>query len=239
MSIIQPNKIDGDINFASGALLLVFKPLEWTSFDVVKKIRNLIKNHMNVKKIKVGHTGTLDPLAVGLIVICTGKFTKRILEIQNQDKEYMGKFRLGATTPSFDRETKINNTYDITHITKDLIKETTKQFIGKIKQTPPIYSALKINGKRLYNYARRDESVEIKQRSIIVEAFEITKIELPNISFKIKCSKGTYIRCIANDFGKALKSGAYLTELCRTKIGSYDISEAVSLKEVEERIKLL
>ena len=239
MSIIQPNKIDGNINFASGALLLVLKPLEWTSFDVVKKIRTLIKNHMNVKKIKVGHAGTLDPLANGLIIICTGKFTKRILEIQNQDKEYMGKFTVGATTPSFDKETEINNRYDITHITKELIKKTTKQFIGEIKQTPPIYSALKINGKRLYTYARKDERVVIKQRSIIVESFEITKIELPNISFKIKCSKGTYIRCIANDFGKALKSGAYLTELCRTKIGSYDINDAISINEVEERIKLL
>ena len=239
MSVITPSKIDKSSNFVSGTLLLIDKPLEWTSFDVVKKIRNLIKKKLQIKKIKVGHSGTLDPLATGLLIVCTGKFTKRIEKIQGQEKTYTGQFTLGATTPSFDRETKASHTFDTAHITKQLLEETAKQFVGEIKQIPPIFSALKKDGKRLYDFARKNEEVEIKERKVMVHSFEITDINFPEVNFKISCRKGTYIRSIANDFGRALNSGAYLSKLCRTKIGEYNLKDAFSLNEVEEKIKLL
>ena len=239
MSVITPSKIDKSSNFVSGTLLLIDKPLEWTSFDVVKKIRNLIKKKLQIKKIKVGHSGTLDPLATGLLIVCTGKFTKRIEKIQGQEKTYTGQFTLGATTPSFDRETKASHTFDTAHITKQLLEETAKQFVGEIKQIPPIFSALKKDGKRLYDFARKNEEVEIKERKVMVHSFEITDINFPEVSFKISCRKGTYIRSIANDFGRALNSGAYLSKLCRIKIGEYNLKDALSLNEVEEKIKLL
>ncbi len=239
MSVITPSKIDKSSNFVSGTLLLIDKPLEWTSFDVVKKIRNLIKKKLQIKKIKVGHSGTLDPFATGLLIVCTGKFTKRIEKIQGQEKTYTGQFTLGATTPSFDRETEASHTFDTAHITKQLLEETAKQFVGEIKQIPPIFSALKKDGKRLYDFARKNEEVEIKERKVMVHSFEITDINFPEVSFKISCGKGTYIRSIANDFGRALNSGAYLSKLCRTKIGEYNLKDALSLNEVEEKIKLL
>ena len=239
MSVITPSKIDKSSHFVSGTLLLIDKPLEWTSFDVVKKVRNLIKKKLQIKKIKVGHSGTLDPLATGLLIVCTGEFTKRIKEIQGQEKTYTGQFTLGATTPSFDRETKVNHTFNTAHITKQLLKETTKQFIGEITQIPPIFSALKKDGKRLYDFARKNEEVEIKERKVMVHSFEITDINFPEVNFKISCAKGTYIRSIANDFGRALNSGAYLSKLCRTKIGKYNLKDAFSLNEVEEKMKLL
>ncbi len=239
MSVITPSKIEKSSHFVSGTLLLIDKPLEWTSFDVVKKVRNLIKKKLQIKKIKVGHSGTLDPLATGLLIVCTGKFTKRIEEIQGQEKTYTGQFTLGATTPSFDRETKVNHTFNTTHITKQLLEETTKQFVGEITQIPPIFSALKKDGKRLYDFARENEEVEIKERKVMVHSFEITDINFPEVNFKISCAKGTYIRSIANDFGRALNSGAYLSKLCRTKIGKYNLKDAFSLNEVEEKMKLL
>ena len=239
MSVITPSKIDKSSHFVSGTLLLIDKPLEWTSFDVVKKVRNLIKKKLQIKKIKVGHSGTLDPLATGLLIVCTGEFTKRIKEIQGQEKTYTGQFTLGATTPSFDRETKVNHTFNTAHITKQLLEETTKQFIGEITQIPPIFSALKKDGKRLYDFARENEEVEIKERKVMVHSFEITDINFPEVNFKISCAKGTYIRSIANDFGRALNSGAYLSKLCRTKIGKYNLKDAFSLNEVEEKMKLL
>ena len=239
MSVITPSKIDKSSHFVSGALLLIDKPLEWTSFDVVKKVRNLIKKKLQIKKIKVGHSGTLDPLATGLLIVCTGEFTKRIEEIQGQEKTYTGQFTLGATTPSFDRETKVNHTFNTAHITKQLLEETTKQFVGEITQIPPIFSALKKDGKRLYDFARENEEVEIKERKVMVHSFEITDINFPEVNFKISCTKGTYIRSIANDFGRALNSGAYLSKLCRTKIGKYNLKDAFSLNEVEEKMKLL
>ena len=239
MSVITPSKIEKSSHFVSGTLLLIDKPLEWTSFDVVKKVRNLIKKKLQIKKIKVGHSGTLDPLATGLLIVCTGEFTKRIEEIQGQEKTYTGQFTLGATTPSFDRETKVNHTFNTTHITKQLLEETTKQFVGEITQIPPIFSALKKDGKRLYDFARENEEVEIKERKVMVHSFEITDINFPEVNFKISCAKGTYIRSIANDFGRALNSGAYLSKLCRTKIGKYNLKDAFSLNEVEKKMKLL
>ena len=239
MSVITPSKIEKSSHFVSGTLLLIDKPLEWTSFDVVKKVRNLIKKKLQIKKIKVGHSGTLDPLATGLLIVCTGEFTKRIEEIQGQEKTYTGQFTLGATTPSFDRETKANHTFNTTHITKQLLEKTTKQFVGEITQIPPVFSALKKDGKRLYDFARENEEVEIKERKVMVHSFEITDINFPEVNFKICCAKGTYIRSIVNDFGRALNSGAYLSKLCRTKIGKYNLKDAFSINEVEEKMKVL
>ena len=239
MSVITPNQINKETDFVNGALLLINKPLEWTSFDVVKKVRNLIKKKLQIKKIKVGHAGTLDPLATGLLIVCTGKFTKRIDEIQRQGKCYTGHFTLGASTPSFDLETKVNQTFETAHITKQLLEEVVKQFEGEINQIPPIFSALKKDGERLYKLVRKNKKVEIESRKVTIHSFKITKINMPEVSFKISCSKGTYIRSIANDFGKALNSGAHLSELCRTKIGEYDLKQATNIKELEEKINLL
>jgi tRNA pseudouridine55 synthase len=218
-------------DYTSGQVLLVDKPLNWTSFQVVNKLRWHIKQHFKLKNIKVGHAGTLDPLASGLLIICTGKFTKKIDEYQGQIKEYTGEITLGGTTPSFDLETEINETFPISHITEELIYEATKQFTGEIDQVPPIFSALKKDGKRLYELARAGETIEIKSRKITIEAFEITKINLPKVSFRVVCSKGTYIRSLANDFGKALNSGGHLSELRRTKIGEFNVNNGITIDE--------
>ncbi len=214
-------------DFLNGQLLLIDKPLGWSSFQAVNKLKWAIRKKFDLKKIKIGHAGTLDPLATGLLLICTGKFTKTINKLQGQAKEYTGTITLGATTPSYDLETEIDKTYPIDHITNDLVQKTTKQFIGEIEQTPPIFSALKKDGRRLYEYAREGQKVEIKKRSITIEEFEITAIQLPEVFFLIKCSKGTYIRSLANDFGKALNSGGHLTALRRTKIGDHNVNTAI------------
>lgn len=218
-------------DFLSGQVLLIDKPLHATSFDVVNKLRWAIKNAFNIKKIKVGHAGTLDPLATGLLIICTGKMTKQIDTFQGQVKEYTGTFVLGSTTPSFDLETEINATFPIEHITKALINETTKQFIGDIEQFPPIFSAIKKDGKRLYEFARAGEDVDIKSRVVNISEFEITSINDSNVEFRVVCSKGTYIRSLAHDFGKALGSGAHLSVLRRTKIGEFNVKNAISPME--------
>jgi len=217
-------------DYKNGQVLLIDKPLTWTSFQVVNKLRWEIRQAFNIKKIKVGHAGTLDPLATGLLVICTGKMTKQIDTFQGQVKEYTGTFVLGSTTPSYDLETEIDNTFPIEHINKALIQDATKQFIGTIEQFPPIFSALKKDGKRLYEYARAGENVDIKSRSVSVSAFDITRIALPEVDFRIVCSKGTYIRSLAHDFGKALDSGAHLAALRRTRIGDFDVEDAVSIE---------
>ncbi len=222
-----------EFDFQAGEILLFNKPLGWTSFDVVNKVRYLIRDYLGIKKIKVGHAGTLDPLATGLLILCTGKFTKRIQEFQDQDKEYTGTFFLGATTPSFDKETEIDKTFDISHITEEIILNTAKQLTGKIEQTPPVFSAIKVKGKRAYDYARDNENVKLKSRTITVNEFEITGINLPEVHFRISCSKGTYIRSLARDFGKALGSGSYLTSLCRTRSGAFNISNAMSIEEFQ------
>ena len=218
-------------DYQAGQVLLIDKPLHWTSFQAVNKLRWEIRQAFNIKKIKVGHAGTLDPLATGLLVICTGKMTKQIDTFQGQIKEYTGTIVLGATTPSYYLETEINQTFDTSHITEDLIHETTKQFTGEINQYPPIFSAIKKEGKRLYEFARAGESVEIKSRKITIESFEITQINDRFLDFKVVCSKGTYIRSLAHDFGKALHSGAHLSALRRTKIGDFNVNNAVSIEE--------
>ncbi len=214
-------------DFQNGQVLLIDKPLKWTSFQVVNKLRWAIREKFKIKKIKVGHAGTLDPLATGLLIVCTGKFTKRINEFQGQPKEYTGTFTLGATTPSYDLETTIDKQFPTSHISAQLIKDTTSQFIGEIKQKPPLFSAIKKDGKRLYELARKGETTEIPTRIVTIYKFEITRIALPELDFIVKCSKGTYIRSLANDFGEALNSGAHLSKLRRTKIGDYSAQNAV------------
>lgn len=219
------------INYIEGQTLLINKPLRWTSFDVVKKIRNTLRTALQLKKIKVGHAGTLDPLADGLLIICTGKFTKRINEFQAQEKEYTAEFTLGATTPSFDLETEVNETFDYNHITEDMLKTTAESLTGNIFQTPPIYSAIKQDGKRLYEHARKGEDVKIKERMVHISKFEIIKVEMPKVHVKIVCSKGTYIRSLAQTFGKNLNSGAHLSQLTRTRIGKFELSQAIDIQE--------
>ncbi|PHQ56742.1 MAG: tRNA pseudouridine(55) synthase TruB [Lutibacter sp.] len=214
-------------DFKNGQVLLIDKPLEWTSFQVVNKLRWHIRQRFGIKKIKVGHAGTLDPLATGLLIICTGKFTKQISKYQGQVKEYIGEITLGATTPSYDMETEIDETFPLEHITEELILETVKQFIGEIDQKPPIFSALKKEGRRLYEIAREGKTTEINSRKIEIQEFEITKIDFPKVNFRVVCSKGTYIRSLAYDIGKALNSGAYLSKLRRTKIGDFSVEEAL------------
>lgn len=217
-------------DYLSGQVLLIDKPLHWTSFQAVNKLRWEIRRAYGIKKIKVGHAGTLDPLATGLLVICTGKMTKQIDTFQAQIKEYTGTFVLGSTTPSFDLETEINQHYPTEHITDELIHQTTQQFIGNITQFPPVFSAIKKDGKRLYEFARAGEDVEIASRQVHISEFEMTHIEGLEIDFRVVCSKGTYIRSLANDFGKALNSGAHLSALRRTKIGDFDVANAISIE---------
>ena len=221
-------------DYLEGQLLLVDKPLGWTSFQAVNKLKWVLRQRFKLKKIKIGHAGTLDPLATGLLIICVGKFTKRIHEFQGQEKEYTGTITLGGTTPSYDLETEINQTFNTDHITEELLKNTTKEFIGEIDQAPPIFSALKKDGKRLYEYAREGKEIEIKTRKVTIKSFEITRIDFPNVMFKIVCSKGTYIRSIANDYGKALDSGAHLSKLRRTKIGDYNVDIAIDPLDFEK-----
>ncbi|WP_179352997.1 tRNA pseudouridine(55) synthase TruB [Winogradskyella vidalii] len=215
-------------DFLAGQILLVDKPLTWTSFQVVNKLRWSIRQAFSIKKIKVGHAGTLDPLATGLLVICTGKMTKQINTFQGQEKEYIGTFTLGSTTPSFDLETEIDHTFPTSHITDELIHTTTQQFTGKIEQFPPVFSAIKKDGKRLYEFARAGEKVEIKSRQVEITEFEITEINGLELKFRVVCSKGTYIRSLAHDFGKALNSGAHLSELRRTRIGDFRVEDALT-----------
>jgi tRNA pseudouridine55 synthase len=221
-------------DFEAGEILLLDKPLTWTSFDLVKKVRNSLR----IKKI--GHAGTLDPLATGLLILCTGKFTKKIEEIQAQEKEYTGTITIGATTPSFDLETEVDSTCDIAHITEEELRQAAESFVGVIAQIPPIYSAVKVNGERAYTLARRGEEAEIKAKNIEIKSFEITRIELPEVDFKVVCSKGTYIRSLARDFGAKLGCGAHLSKLVRTRIGNYKLEDALSVEDImrikEERI---
>jgi tRNA pseudouridine55 synthase len=224
-------------DYLEGQVLLIDKPLTWSSFQAVNKLKYILKRKYDLpKKFKIGHAGTLDPLATGLLIICTGKFTKKITEIQAQTKEYTGTITVGATTPSYDLETQIDATFPISHITEELIIATTKQFLGEINQKPPVFSAIKKEGKRLYEHARAGEKVEIEARKTTIYEFEITKINLPEISFRVQCSKGTYIRSLAFDFGKALNSGAYLSELRRTKIGDYAVVNGINPEEFEKQL---
>jgi tRNA pseudouridine55 synthase len=236
---LQYNHIK-DVDFQAGAALLIDKPLGWTSFDVVNKIRSQFKHKLNIPKIKVGHAGTLDPMATGLLIICTGKFTPRINEFQDQEKEYTGVIMLGATRPSYDLETEIDQTFPIEHIDNQLLEAARQQFSGEIDQYPPIFSAIKVDGKPIYKAARKGIEVEVQARKITIHEFELTKIALPEVHFRVKCSKGTYIRSLAYDFGKACQSGGHLTELRRTKNGRFNVDDAYSVesftKAIEERV---
>jgi len=223
--------------YQEGQILLIDKPLTWSSFQAVNKIKWLLKSQLGLKKIKVGHAGTLDPLATGLLIICTGKFTKGISDIQAQKKEYTGTFYLGATTPSYDLETAVDATFPTDHITEAMLQTVIDtRFIGEIDQKPPIFSAIKKDGKRLYEHARAGEEIEIATRKTTIYEFELTRIALPEVDFRISCSKGTYIRSIAFDFGRALGSGAHLTALRRTKIGDYSVTLAKTLEEFQNAL---
>ncbi|MCM4156335.1 tRNA pseudouridine(55) synthase TruB [Gramella sp. AN32] len=226
------NKFSAE-EFKTGQILLFDKPLNWTSFQLVNKIRWLIRKSCHIKKIKVGHAGTLDPLATGLLIICTGKFTKKIQELQGQVKEYTGTITLGSTTPSFDLETEIDASFPTDHISEKLLVETSKKFIGEIGQTPPVFSALKKDGKRLYEYAREGQEVEIQKRKVEISAFDIDASAFPKIYFRVVCSKGTYIRSLAHEFGMALNSGAHLSELRRTAIGDFQVAKAFNVAAFE------
>lgn len=232
---MTPEKFTAE-DFKTGQILLFDKPLNWTSFQLVNKVRWLIRKSCDIKKIKVGHAGTLDPLASGLLIICTGKFTKRIEELQGQEKEYTGTISLGATTPSYDLETEINEHFSVDHISEEKLKETTSIFTGQIQQIPPVFSALKKDGKRLYEYARNNEEVEIQARSVEISTFNVETSRFPDINFKVICSKGTYIRSLANDYGKALDSGAHLSALRRTRIGDFSVQNAYSLESFQNSL---
>lgn len=221
------------LDFISGEIILADKPYGWTSFDVVNKIKYALKP----QKIKVGHAGTLDPLATGLLVICTGKKTKEIEKYQAREKEYSGKFYLGKTTPSLDLETAIDAEFPIAHINNELLEQAKQNFLGKIQQVPPVYSAIKVGGKRAYESARKGKELELKPREVEISNFEIDSSTFPEIGFKIVCSKGTYIRSLARDFGKALGSGAYLSELRRERIGDFSIEDALPIEKIVDLIK--
>ena len=226
-----------EFQFQEGEVLLINKPLHWTSFQLVNKLRWLIKNKLKVKKIKVGHAGTLDPLATGLMIICTGKKTKEIDQYQATEKEYIATIKLGATTPSYDGEKAEDCFYPIQHITEELIREKVQSFLGEIQQIPPIFSALKVGGKKMYEQARKGKEVEIKARTIFIKEIEIQKIEIPYIRLRIVCSKGTYIRFLAYDIGKALGSGAWLSSLIRTKVGTSSLENSLDIQGFEEIIR--
>ena len=223
--------------FLEGEVLLIDKPLHWTSFQLVNKLRWLIKRKLGIKKIKVGHAGTLDPLASGLMIICTGKKTKEISQHQAAEKEYIATLKLGATSPSYDGETEETYFYPTKHISKELVISICNQFIGEIEQFPPIFSAIKVKGKKLYERARKGNKVKIKPRIIRINELEIIKMDLPFIKLRVSCSKGTYIRSLAYDLGKAMNTGAWLFELQRTKIGSETIKNAIDINDFQQMIK--
>ena len=224
------------MNFVEGEVLLINKPLRWTSFDVVNKLRYAISKKVG-NRIKVGHAGTLDPLATGLLIICTGKMTKRIDEFTGMDKEYTGTFLLGATTPTYDSEMEIDATFPTNHINETILEEARKKFLAVIQQMPPVFSAIKIDGAAAYIKARKGKEVEMKPRTVEIKEFDLTRIEIPEIDFRVVCSKGTYIRSLAFDFGKALNSGAYLKALSRTKIGTFDLKNSMTVEECVLKIQ--
>lgn len=227
------------MDFLEGEILYINKPLHWTSFTLVRKIRNKICRKLNLKKLKVGHAGTLDPLATGVMIICTGKKTKLIESFQYQVKEYIATIQLGATTPSFDQETEIDKEYPVQHITKDLVVETLKTFLGEIQQVPPAYSACKVDGKRAYEYAREGEEVELKPKLLVIDEIELLECNLPIIKIRVVCSKGTYIRALARDIGKVLNTGAHLTGLERTRVGEITLTDCADGNKIEEIIDAL
>ena len=221
-------------SFLDGQILLIDKPYKWSSFQALNSVKWTLRKAFSLKKIKVGHAGTLDPLATGLLLICTGKSTKKIPQLQGMEKEYTGTFYIGATTPSYDLETEADASYPTDHLTEARLQEATRQFLGEILQKPPVFSAIKKDGKRLYQYAREGKQVEVPTRKVNISEFELTRVCLPEVDFRVRCSKGTYIRSLAHDFGRALDCGAYLSGLKRTKIGPYNVNKAMSPDEFRE-----
>lgn len=224
------------MDFITGEIIGIDKPLGWTSFDAVKRIRGAIQRRLNVKKFKVGHAGTLDPLATGVLIVCTGRSTREIERLQNGTKEYVATMRLGATTPSFDLEKEIDAEYPFDHITEDMVKEILPRFTGHIMQVPPVFSAVKVDGKRAYKYARKGAEVELKAKPLVIEELELLSYALPDITLRIVCSKGTYIRALTRDIGQALDSGAHLISLCRTRVGDIRLSDCMTVDEAVEKI---
>lgn len=224
-------------DFKKGALLLVDKPKDWTSFDVVNKIRFTLRKALGLRKIKVGHSGTLDPMATGLLVICTGKFTKKLQNLTGLDKEYTGTITLGATTPSYDMETEIDEHFPVDHLNEERIKAAVPGFIGKQEQLPPIFSAIKVDGQPAYKKARAGKEIKLQAREIFIHEFELSRIEIPEVDFRLHCSKGSYVRSLAYDFGKAVDSGAYLSKLRRTRIGDYSLEDAWNLEDLVEGVR--
>lgn len=224
------------MDFLEGEVLYFNKPKQWTSFDLVNKTRYTLRHAFGIKKLKVGHAGTLDPLATGVMIVCTGKATKQIDTFLHQDKEYVATLKLGATTPSFDAETEEDATFPTEHITKELVEQTLTQFCGEIQQIPPIYSAIRVNGQRAYELARKSKDVEIQPRTVRIDNIELVQYNLPTIQIKVSCSKGTYIRSLARDLGKSLQSGAYLTDLQRTKVGSVSLEECITIEQFQELV---
>lgn len=233
MEIVRPE------TYLEGSVLYIDKPLTWTSFDVVNKVRKSLRYYLGIQKIKVGHAGTLDPLATGLVIICTGKFTKQIMQFQDMDKAYVARIRLGATTPSFDLETEVDQTFPWHHITRDMLDSALERFTGEQAQLPPVYSAKSVGGKRAYEMARKGKEVELRKQHITIHSLEVLSFELPDLTLQVECSKGTYIRSLARDLGRALDSGAHLTGLRRTRIGPYKVSDAVSPDNFTENLKHL
>lgn len=227
------------MNFVEGEILYIDKPLKWTSFDAVKRIRGALTRRTGIRKLKVGHAGTLDPLATGVMIVCTGRATKRIEELQAGVKEYVATIALGATTPSFDLETKIDATYPTAHITRELAEEALRKFIGAIEQVPPSFSACKVDGQRAYNAARKGRELELKPKTLTIDEIELLSFSPESITIRVVCSKGTYIRALARDIGLALGSGGHLTALRRTRVGSVSISDCLSMEQVQELIKVV
>ena len=225
-----------DFDFIRGEILVLNKPLDWTSFDLVQKVRNMLCRLMKIKKLKIGHAGTLDPKATGLMVLCTGKSTKQIDEIQGDEKEYIALLKLGATTPSFDLETEEDEQFPTSHITREMIEKILPLFVGSIEQVPPVYSAVKVDGKRAYQFARKGKEIELKSKMLFIKEIELLSYAMPEIELRIVCSKGTYIRALARDLGKALNSGAYLIGLQRTRIGEYTIDQSLDLTELADML---
>ncbi len=225
-----------EFDFIRGEILVLNKPLDWTSFDLVQKVRNMLCRMMRIKKLKVGHAGTLDPKATGVMVLCSGKSTKKIDEIQADEKEYIARLKVGATTPSFDLETEEDGQFRTSHITRELIEKVLPLFVGSIEQIPPVYSAVKVDGKRAYQFARKGKEIELKSKMLVIKEIELLRFEMPEIELRIVCSKGTYIRALARDIGKALDSGAYLIGLKRTRVGEYSIDQSLELAELADML---
>ncbi len=225
-----------DFDFIQGEILVLNKPLDWTSFDLVNKVRNMLCRLMRIKKLKIGHAGTLDPKATGVMVLCSGKLTKKIDEIQADEKEYIAVLKMGATTPSYDLETEEEEHFQTSHITREMVENVLQLFIGTIEQIPPAYSAIKVNGKRAYQYARKGTEIELKSKTLVIKEIELLRYEMPEIELRIVCSKGTYIRALARDIGKALNSGAYLIRLQRTRIGNYTLEQSLDLTELADML---